>query len=310
MKVVHDLESLPPLPGGTSLAMGSFDGVHLGHRAILRRVVEVASERGTTSCVLTFYPHPLAVLAPERAPPLIQTLADRLAAIEAAAPIALVVAVPFTRELSEVTAEAFVDGWVAGRLSCRDLFVGADARFGKGRAGDVHLLRSRADAGAFRLHLLEAVAVDGVRVSSSRIRRLVAAGDVASAAALLGRPFDVEGLVVRGAGRGRRLGFPTANLVQEGQLQPGHGIYACRAEAAGKTWPAAVHIGPIPTFGADRPVVEAHLVGFDGDLVGSRIRVRFLARLRGVVRFDGVEALRRQIAEDVRQTVELVARSG
>jgi riboflavin kinase/FMN adenylyltransferase len=308
MDVIRGLNAVPSLPAGTALTFGNFDGVHLGHREILRKVARAAQESGTVSCVLTFHPHPLAVLAPERAPPLIQSLDDRLADLADAAPIGLAVVVPFTLDLAAIPAEAFVDDVLFGRLRCADLFVGGDARFGRGRAGDVALLRTRAGAGAFRLHLVSAVETGGVRASSSGIRRSIAEGDVAGAARMLGRPFSVAGPVGTGAGRGRGIGYPTANLAQEGELRPGDGIYACSATAAGATWPAAVHVGPIPTFGAQRPVVEAHLVGFSGDLVGSRIRLRFLERLRGIERFADAAALREQIAEDVRRTVELFDR--
>ncbi|MBM4396143.1 MAG: riboflavin biosynthesis protein RibF [Deltaproteobacteria bacterium] len=308
MDVIRGLKAVPALSAGTALTFGNFDGVHLGHREILRRVTTAAQESGTVSCVLTFHPHPLAVLAPERAPPLIQSLEDRLADLSDAAPIDVAVVVPFTRDLAAITAEAFVEDVLVGRLRCAELFVGGDARFGRDRAGDVTLLRARADAGAFRLHLVAAFETGGVRASSSGIRRSIAEGDVAGAARMLGRPFSIAGPVVTGAGRGRGIGYPTANLAQEGELRPGHGIYACEATAAGATWPAAVHVGPIPTFGAERPVVEAHLVGFSGDLVGSRIRLRFLERLRGVERFADAAALREQIAEDVRRTLEVVGR--
>ena len=285
--------------------MGNFDGVHLGHQAVLSRLVEVARKAGNTSVVLTFFPHPMAVTAPERRPPLIQTLKDRLDCIERCSPVDMVVVVPFTKGLAATSAVAFVDEVLLGRLRCQDLFIGHDARFGRDREGDIEFLR-RCEP-RLRLHVLEPIEVAGVRVSSSRIRRLVAAGDVALAQGMLGRPFSLVGPVVRGAGRGRKLGFPTANLAQEGELLPGEGVYACEAEIAQGTFPAAVHVGPVPTFGVEKLVVEAHLVGFEGDLLGQRLRLSFLSRLRPVKTFPDPAVLASQMAEDVRAAVEVFA---
>jgi riboflavin kinase/FMN adenylyltransferase len=169
----------------------------------------------------------------------------------------------------------------------------------------VALLRRRAGEGLLDVVVLDPVEARGVVASSSGIRKRIAAGDVAGAATLLGRPFSVAGTVAAGAGRGTGLGFPTANLVPEGETRPANGIYACRADTDAGSWPAAVHLGPVPTFGAAAAVVEAHLVGFSGDLLGRRVRVHFLERLRDVTRFPDVEALKAAIADDVRRTVEV-----
>lgn len=296
-----------PLPADlkpTAVAMGNFDGVHLGHQALLGRLVDEAARRGLRSCALTFFPHPLKVLAPNRAPSMIQSLEDRLAEIERLG-VDLLVVVPFTLELAGVPAERFLSDHLRGRLGCRVLIVGGDARFGQGRAGDIEMLRRHAAAGAFDLVLVEAVEADGARVSSSRIRRLIEAGEVEAAERLIGRPFSVSGEVVSGAGRGRTLGFPTANVLADGETRPRPGVYACIAEVGGAFWPAAVHLGPIPTFDSPGPVLEAHLVGFSGDLVGARVRLRFLRYLRDIQKFDRVEDLVAQIARDVEETRRL-----
>jgi riboflavin kinase/FMN adenylyltransferase len=301
MQVYQGFDGVGREFGPTAVAMGNYDGVHVGHARILADVVAASREAGLASCVLTFFPHPLQVLAPERAPAAIQTLEDRLAAIEALGIDATVV-LPFTRELAVVAAEAFVSEFLVARLRCAHLFVGPDARFGHGRGGDLALLRRFEARGTFRLSVTRTVEVDGERVSSSGIRRLVMAGDVARAARWLGRPYVVSGRVVHGDGRGQGLGFPTANVLPGATTRLAEGIYAVIAEAPAGRYAAAVHVGPIPTFGVERPVVEAHLLDFEGDLVDTTLRLHFLERLRDVVRFPDAEALRAAIADDVART--------
>ncbi len=309
MRVFRGFGALPQGFGPTVVAMGNFDGVHRGHQSVLRGLVESARGRGVPATVVTFHPHPLRVLAPERAPVLIQSLEDRIACLEATG-IDLLVVVPFTRLLADVPAEAFIDDFLLGRLGCIELRVGGDARFGKGRAGDVAMLRKHAEGGAFDLHVADAAMVEGVRASSSEVRRRVLAGDVAGAATLLGRPFSLCGEVVTGAARGRAMGFPTANLLPDAAIRPAPGVYAAIARTPGVTAPAAVHVGPIPTFQVATPVVEAHLVGFAGDLVGARLRLEFVQRLRGIEKFGDAGALQRRIAEDVRQARTLAEAAG
>lgn len=298
-----------PLPSDcrpTAVAMGNFDGVHLGHQALIARLVQEAERRGLQSCAVTFFPHPLKVLAPQRAPSMIQSLEDRILEIERLG-VDLLVVVPFTLDLASVSAEDFLADHLLIRLGCRVLIAGADARFGRDRGGDIEMLRKHAEKGAFELVLVEAVEAEGARVSSSRIRRLIEAGDVETAERLIGRPFSISGEVVSGAGRGRTLGFPTANVLADGETRPRPGVYACIAEVGGRSWPAAVHLGPIPTFDSPRPVLEAHLLGFSGDLIGARVRVRFVRLLRDIRRFDRVEDLVAQIRRDVEETGRTVA---
>jgi riboflavin kinase/FMN adenylyltransferase len=285
--------------------MGNFDGVHLGHRQVLGATIESARSRGVTAAAVTFHPHPLRILAPERAPVLIQSLPDRLACLESTG-IDAVILVPFSRVLAEVTAEAFVEEFLVRRLGCIELHVGGDARFGKGRAGDVALLQRLADIHGFDLMISDAVKADGIRSSSSEIRRRLLAGNVAGARTLLGRPFSLVGEVVTGAARGRAMGFPTANLLPDSAMLPAPGVYAAIGLVPGFRLPAAVHLGPIPTFDVTPPVVEAHLVGFDGYLPGVRMRLDFVQRLRGVIRFDCVEALQQQIVKDISDTLQYI----
>ena len=307
MRVVRGFGGLPAKPGPTIVAMGNFDGVHRGHQAILQSVRVAARARGVEACVATFFPHPLTVLAPDRAPPMVQTLEDRIQTLDDHGGVDLLLVVPFTEALAQVEAEVFLREFLVGRLGCVHLFVGEDARFGRDRAGDVAMLRRWAGEESRELTVVGPVTWEGVRVSSSGIRRLIVAGDVKGAAALLGRPFSMVGEVVRGAGRGRGIGFPTANLVPDGETRPADGVYASVAVVGARRFPAAVHLGPVPTFGATLAVVEAHLVGFDGDLLGQRVRLHFLDRLRGIERFADVEALKTAISADAARTVEIAA---
>lgn len=306
MNICRDWNELPVEFGPTALAMGNFDGVHLGHRAVLANVVKTAREHRLTACVLTFDPHPVMLLHPERAPAMLQTLQDRVRALALTGLDCLLLA-PFTQELAAVPAGDFIEHYLLRRLRCADLFVGHDATFGRERAGTLRTLQAAAAQGLFRLHITQPVMHGGERVSSSRIRRLLEAGEVDRAAVLLGRPFVLEGPVVRGAGRGQVLGFPTANLAPEGTLVPGSGVYACRAETAMGTFAASVHLGPIPTFARESPTVEAHLLDFDHDLRNQRIRLYFVERLRDIRIFADSDALARQIVEDVALTRRALA---
>lgn len=301
MRIFEGLQEVPAAFGPVAVAMGNYDGVHLGHARILSDLVRESREQGISSCLLTFHPHPLQVLAPERAPAMLQTLRDRLEAVRRLGVDSTVV-VPFTREFAAVDASTFVAEILVRRLACANLFVGPDVRFGRARGGSLADLQQAADAGQFRLTVTRTVEVDGERVSSSGIRRLVLVGDVARAARHLGRPYVVTGRVVSGAGRGRGMGFPTANVMPDMTTRLAEGIYAVLAETAEGCHPAAVHVGPIPTFGVERPVVEAHLLDFEGDLVGTHLRLHFLDRLREVRAFPDVAALREAIAIDVART--------
>jgi riboflavin kinase/FMN adenylyltransferase len=265
------------------VAVGTFDGVHLGHREVIRGA----------DTVLTFDPHPLAVIRPEALPKLIDTFAIKRDIIASLGVEELVV-IPFDRELARVEADAFVRDVLVERLHATHVSVGENFRFGRGARGDAELLRR---SGAFETRVVPLVEVAGETVSSSRIRALVAAGEVRAAAERLDRPFLLEGEVVEGDRRGRELGMPTANIVPDDAfVVPGHGVYAARA--AGH--PAAVSVGVRPTFDTGRGlVVEVHLIDYGGDLYGRPLRVQFLERLRGERRFSTVAELVEQMWEDV-----------
>ena len=287
--------------------MGTFDGVHLGHRRVIESARDWAREHGARSSVVTFDPHPLQVLRPDEPTKLLTTTAVKAALIEQMGLDELIV-IPFTRELSMVEPEEFCVETLAGRVGARHVSVGENFRFGHGAAGDAEFLRGRPE---FETEVIPLIEHAGQTVSSSRIRELVSAGAVAEAGELLGGPFILEGIVVEGDARGRELGMPTANLDPSPEVVvPGAGIYAARASLEGHEGPAAVSIGVRPTFeDAGEQRVEAHLIGFDGDLYGRTMRLAFIARLRDEERFDSAEDLATQMRRDVQQTLEIVGGS-
>jgi riboflavin kinase/FMN adenylyltransferase len=288
-----------------ALAIGNFDGVHRGHQELVRVARALRENIGGAAGVLTFTPHPARVFAPALAPPLIVSLERRLELLAAAgADVAIVEA--FTPEFAAIEAEAFVRDVLVGRLGAREVVVGYDFSFGRGRRGTPALLREIGAALGLGVTIVPPVTIDGLVCSSTKVREFVLEGRVEGAALLLGRPVELSGPIVRGAGRGRGLGVPTANVAPEGELLPRLGIYAARAlvlDATGgvvSTHPAALSVGSNPTFTANGAVtVEAHLLDFEGDLYDRRVRLEVLHRLRDERRFESVEALLTQIAVDI-----------
>jgi riboflavin kinase/FMN adenylyltransferase len=271
------------------LAVGEFDGVHLGHREVIRGA----------DTVLTFEPHPRTVVAPDSAPKLLTTLeikADLIASLG----VQELVVIPFDGARMAQTAQEFIDQELVGRLGAERVSVGENFRFGNRARGDAALLREQ---DAFETRVAELVELDGEVISSTHIRGLIAVGDVAAAARFLGAPFQMRGPIAHGDKRGRTLGFPTANLVPDPKLVvPDHGIYACRAQVDGETHVAAVNVGVRPTFKTGRGLlVEAYLLDFEGDIYGRDLRLDFLERLRGERRFESVDALIEQMGADVEE---------
>ncbi len=302
MRILRGLDSFEPPAGGCVLAIGNFDGVHRGHQALLRRARQIAEPHGVPVVALTFEPHPLAVLAPQRAPARLTTLDERLALL-ARAGADVVIVEPATRALLAVEPQVFVERLIE-RCGPRAIVEGPTFRFGHGRAGDVGLLRALGGRFGFEVHVLDQVRCDSIDdeppINSSAIRRLLADGRVEDAAAMLGRPHRVVGLVGSGEARGRTLGFPTANLDDIPQMLPAHGVYAAVAQLDDAAlYAAAVNVGPQPTFDQTAARVEAHLLDFSGELHGRRVGLWWLRRLRGQQRFDSPEALRRQLERDV-----------
>lgn len=306
MRVVRHLERVSTRLGPVVLTLGNFDGVHLGHEAIIRRAVAEARGRGAQAAVLTFHPHPVTVLAPERASSRIQSLHDRLERFRVLG-ADLAVVRRFTRRFADVGAEAFVTDFLLPRLDVVHVVVGHNVSFGRRREGTAETLRELGARYGFGVEAVGPVSAAGEQVSSTALRRVLAAGDVQHAAALLGRPHALRGRVVDGDHRGRLLGFPTANLHRKpGVLLPPDGVYAVRARVDGTAHDAVMNIGVRPTFGEMRRTVEVHVLDFDGDLYRRWMVVELIARLRGEQRFAGVDALRAQIAADVARARQLL----
>jgi riboflavin kinase/FMN adenylyltransferase len=298
MRIVRGLESVPPESRPSAVALGVFDGVHVGHRAILGTALTRARADGLEAVACTFDPHPMEVLQPDRAPRPITTLEERLALIGETG-IDTVVVLTFTRELAAVEPEAFVKEVLLERLRAREVVVGYNHRFGRGARGDARLLQELAPRMGFQAHVVPPMTVEGTPVSSSEIRAALQRGDVTRAARDLGRPYSIAGLVTSGAGRGRTLGFPTANIESERPVLVARGVYRGRVLIDDTAHPAVVNVGVRPTFGETTLAVEAHLLDFSGDLYGRRVRLEFLERLREEMRFSSVEALKAQVARDI-----------
>ncbi len=318
MQVIRGDGPCPTPLDPSVVTIGAYDGVHLGHQAVIRQVRELAAARGLQTVVVTFDRHPAMVVRPESAPRLLCDLDQKLELLAATGVDATYV-VHFDEERASETAASFVNTVLVDCLAARAVVVGEDFHFGHRRGGNVELLRAMGATAGFEVRGLELVGVDGApagtagtTVSSTEIRRLLTDGDVAGAAALLGRPHEVRGTVEPGDQRGRDLGFPTANLTLPAEIQlPDAGIYAGWFERAdGTALPTAISLGYRPTFydrPAELPLLECHLLDFAGDLYGEAVRVRFVERLRGEARFDSVEALVDQIRTDVDQTRKVLA---
>lgn len=305
------LGSVPTGWGRCVVTIGVFDGVHRGHRVIIGRAVERAREQGLPSVVLTFDPHPSEVVRPGSHPAVL-TSQRRKAELVAELGVDVLCVLPFTREFSRLTPAEFVHAVLVEDLHASAVVVGENFRFGAKAVGDVAQLGALGERFGFVTEGVPVVADGGTRYSSTAIRALVAAGDVAAAAAALGRPHRIEGVVVRGDARGRQMGFPTANLdTARYTAIPADGVYAgYLLRAKGQQLGAAVSIGTNPTFAGTERRVEAYALDFDGDLYGERVGLDMVARLRGIERYDGPEALAAQITADVEETRAVLAAAG
>jgi riboflavin kinase/FMN adenylyltransferase len=299
MDVIHfPDDSRPARWSNPVLALGNFDGLHRGHQKILDRLRRVAAERGATSVVMIFDPHPPRIVRPDKAPPLLMTKTQKLEAL-ARAGVQGAAIVRFTPELSRWSPETFVQAVLVDWLHVAEVWVGANFLFGHDRAGNFTLLRALGARYGFKTEKIDPVRYKDFVVSSTRIRRLVAEGRVDEAGALLGRQYYVDGTAVRGDGRGRTIGFPTANLCTENELLPPHGVYATTATIDGVVRPSVTNVGVRPTVDrSGRTTIETHIFDVDRDLYGATIRVGFVLRLRDERAFDSVDALRDQIAAD------------
>jgi len=296
---------------GTVVTVGTFDGVHRGHWAVLQEIRRRALATGRRCVLVTFHPHPLTIVRPGDAPPLLTTPVEKKE-ILAESGLGYAVFLKFTPSLAAFSPRRFIEEILIGRLGVDELVIGYDHGFGKDRSGDVGTLRAIGRELGFAVDVVPPVDASGEPISSSRIRRAVQEGDMLWAAEALGRPYSLRGLVVRGDGRGKTLGFPTANISPPdgGKLIPPAGIYAVRGVLRRGTFHGALHMGPRPTFQGSPPTIELHLMDFDGDIYGEEVRVDFVRRLRGVLPFDSVDALVAQMRADVEEARTVLLSEG
>jgi riboflavin kinase / FMN adenylyltransferase len=299
-----------PSDRGTVATVGTFDGVHLGHLAVLQEICDRAEAADRRSVLVTFDPHPLRVVRPDHAPLLLTTPVEKKE-ILAESGLNVAVFLSFTEALSRYSPRRFVEEILVGRLGVEELVIGYDHGFGRNREGDPRTLERIGAELGFTVDIVAPVEAEGAAVSSSRIRGLLTRGDMASARACLGRPYSVRGIVVRGDGRGRGLGFPTANLrvAERDKLIPPQGIYAVRGVLRSGTYTGALHLGPRPTFKGSPPAIEVHLIDFDEDVYGEEIRIDFIEFLRPIEPFTTVRALVDQIRVDVDAARDAVERA-
>ena len=297
MKIYHGTENAN-IMRPTVLTLGVFDGLHLGHQRIMQTVVERSAAIGAVPTAITFDPHPRAVLHPETAPPLLQTLDQRLANLEVMG-IKQAIVIPFDREFAAREADEFLTNIIHERLQAKEVYLGKGFEFGRNRGGNIDLLRKMSSELGFIADEVDEVQLRGQRISSSAIRRLLAEGKVNRARRMLGRPYGVEGVIIRGLRRGHTIGFPTANLKPHNRVIPRYGVYATATLIDG-TWRKSItNIGVRPTFESEADAsIETFVFDFDGDLYGAVLRVRFLHRIRDERKFNGIEELTAQIKTD------------
>ena len=309
MQVVRDPLRQTDLPRGGVGTIGNFDGVHLGHRKILETVAERARQIGRPSFAITFEPHPMAVLRPDRAPRRIQTLRQKEEAIEALG-IENLLVIPFTRDFSLTEPEEFVRQFLSSRLGASELYIGAHFAFGRGKRGDLALLSRMGAECGFVASAVDEVMWGGEPVSSTRIRRALERGAIADANAMLGRAYEIDGLVARGDRVGHQIGVPTINLEPENELLPTDGVYVTEIEirSFGRRFPSVTNIGRRPTLYEEyRTTIETYVLAFSSDVYGERIRLFFLDRLREERKFPSVIELKAQIQRDIAATQEYFA---
>ncbi|WP_018084389.1 bifunctional riboflavin kinase/FAD synthetase [Desulfurispora thermophila] len=307
MKIYQDWHGLGQFHQNLVLGLGNFDGLHLGHRRLIASLVNKAEETGGTAAVFTFYPHPLAVLRPGQAPPLLMTREIKQEML-AVLGVKVLLEVPFTSQFAAIEPQEFVTGVLVRELAVQHVFAGYNYTFGQGGRGDAQLLQAAGRQHGFGVHIVPPVMVDDVPVSSTLVRQLLTDGEVEAAARYLGYSPFLEGRVVAGEQRGRLLGFPTANIeLPAGLLVPANGVYAVKIRLGKEIYPGVANIGTKPTFhaaGSER-TFEVHILDFAGDIYGERVRVFFRRRLRGEQRFASVDQLVEQIHRDIALTREL-----
>ncbi|MGD9634074.1 MAG: bifunctional riboflavin kinase/FAD synthetase [Pirellulales bacterium] len=306
MHIIRQLKDVPALARGGAVAIGNFDGVHRGHVAIARRLLERAKAVRGPAIVFTFDPHPVRLLRPEQCPPPL-TWTERKAQLLHAVGVDWIVAYPTDEALLNLSAHDFFEQIVRGTLAAKAMVEGPNFYFGHNREGTIERLHELTAAAGISLDIVPPVEIEGGLVSSSRVRQLIAAGEMAIANKMLSQPYRIRGIVTHGAGRGAKIGFPTANLAGIDTLLPAAGVYAGRAWVTGERWPAAINLGTSPTFGDQSMRVEIHLIGQSESLYGQPMEVDFVARLRDIRPFPSVDALVEQLRSDVAQAKQIAA---
>lgn len=307
MVIYHNLDVITQPFHQAVITIGNFDGVHLGHQTLFRKVKERARAVGGQSVVITFDPHPIKLMRPDKQLPMLTTTAQKIKLL-ADLEVDVIIVHPFSPEFGAMPAREFVQYYLVQRLGAQEVVIGHDYRFGRNREGNIALLQTLGAEFGFPVHVVDAIQIDNTVVSSTLIRNLVRDGQVSAAQDFLGRSYEVTGAVIRGHGRGARLlGFPTANLaVDNGLLVPAAGIYAVRAELRGQIFPAVANIGTCPTFNNQELSLEVFLMDFDQDIYGARLAVQFVQRLRDERRFADVPALVTQIKRDVAAARQII----
>ena len=305
MIIIRKIDDIPENLPDPVATIGNFDGVHRGHCEIFRRVRQAARDRNGVSVAITFFPHPLKVLAPAKSFKLITTYSQKEALIESSG-IDYLVSIPFSREFAGISAGEFVREILVDRIGMKKIIIGYDYAFGRKRQGDVHLLRKMGMQFGFEVEMLEQIGDGETPFSSSMIRSLIEDGDVRGAVPLLGRYFSIGGPVVSGLQRGRALGFATANVVPEEELLPKPGVYAVKVEYSGTIYDGACNIGFNPTFKNGELTVEAHILDFEEDIYGRELRIHFIERIRDERKFSDVGDLKKAIEKDVAACREIL----
>jgi riboflavin kinase/FMN adenylyltransferase len=306
MLLITNLSKITTPFQNSVITLGNFDGIHLGHQELVRMVIRRAQDIKGRSIVLTFRPHPLKVLAPEKCPPLISIYEEKIQLFEKLG-IDVLVKIPFSLHFAEMSPRAFVKDILCDLLGAKEIFVGYNYKFGKGREGNTETLKQMGKEYGFSVHEVEQISVGGEVISSTKIRQMLTAGEVEHAAKLLGRPYAITGIVIKGDSRGKALGFPTANIASKHAIIPSNGVYAVKLLAREKCLDGVVNIGLRPTFDTKSLAIEVHVFDFNEDLYGEEITLFFIGKLRDERKFETAEALIGQIRKDVGTAKEVLA---
>jgi riboflavin kinase/FMN adenylyltransferase len=299
MILITDLSKIEKRFTGSIITLGNFDGLHLGHQELIKKIIRRAKETGGLSMVVTFRPHPLKILAPEKCPPLISIYEEKIQLLEKLG-IDVLVKIPFTLDFSAMEPRDFVKNILSDLLGVKEIYVGYNYRFGKGRKGNITMLRDLGQEFGFEVREVEQVSLEGEVISSTRIRQLLKKGEVENASRLLGRAYTLCGIVVKGDGRGRGLGFPTANIAAKHSIIPSNGVYAAKLFVRDSYYDGIVNIGMRPTFDANSLAIEVHIFNFDEDIYGEEITLYFIHKIREEKKFQNAEALINQIKADIK----------